>query len=87
MRNKIKRSFKRKGFEMVEKQDLHKQASPAPVVGFCCHGCRIACNGYLGKLTWKIKPKFPSLRPTVTPKCSIFLDSIDFSQKDYTNAG
>jgi len=23
MRNKIKRSFKRKGFEMVEKEDLH----------------------------------------------------------------
>ena len=27
MRNKIKRSFKRKGIEMIEKQDLHKQAS------------------------------------------------------------
>jgi hypothetical protein len=32
MRNKIKRSFKRKGFEMLEKEDLHDIVLPAPVV-------------------------------------------------------
>ena len=31
MRNKIFKRIKRKGFEMVEKEDLHKQASPAVV--------------------------------------------------------
>jgi hypothetical protein len=32
MRNKIKRSFKRKGFEMGKKEDLHDIVLPAPVV-------------------------------------------------------
>jgi hypothetical protein len=32
MRNKIKRSFKRKGIEMVEKEDLHVFVSPAAVI-------------------------------------------------------